>query len=257
MSPAKAFSRIITDDTLLENKQHGSKAFPFQFYYEDIWEFEFHCIDWHWHPELELVYVQSGQAVCNIGAETVTLDPGHALLINARVIHRFEAKEKTAIPNAVFSPTFLAAEDTGIYQKYVLPFLSCDTAFVSFDPVIPWQADCIRRMLELFSLHNTSDPSVLCTAARLLDFWDALYPHLSLCSRTQPKAGNRADEARVQMMLQLIHSQYRENLHLEDIARAVYVGKSTALRIFQQYIHLSPIAYLIQYRLKQAAALLG
>ena len=59
------------------------------------------------------------------------------------------------------------------------------------------------------------------------------------------------------MMLQLIHSQYRENLHLEDIARAVYVGKSTALRIFQQYIHLSPIAYLIQYRLKQAAALLA
>lgn len=45
MSIAKSFSKITTDDTLLENKQHGDTAFPFQYYYEDIWKFEFHCID--------------------------------------------------------------------------------------------------------------------------------------------------------------------------------------------------------------------
>ncbi len=45
MSRAKFFSRIITDETLLENKQHGSRAFPLQYYYEDIWDFDFHCVD--------------------------------------------------------------------------------------------------------------------------------------------------------------------------------------------------------------------
>ena len=59
MAPVKAFSRITTDESLQENVQHGSKAYPFQYYYEDIWDFDFHCIDWHWHPELELIYVQS------------------------------------------------------------------------------------------------------------------------------------------------------------------------------------------------------
>ena len=43
---------------------------------------------------------------------------------------------------------------------------------------------------------------------------------------------------------------------LEDIAAAVHIGKSTALQIFHQGINQSPIAYLIRYRLKQAAILL-
>ena len=55
MPAPKSFSRITTDETLLENVRHGSPAFPFQYYYEDIWDFDFHCVDWHWHPELESI----------------------------------------------------------------------------------------------------------------------------------------------------------------------------------------------------------
>ncbi len=111
-------------------------------------------------------------------------------------------------------------------------------------------------MLAVFALQNAPHPSKLQTVARLLDFWDALYPHLSPGLCAQPKEVSRADEYRVQMMLQYIHTHYRDNIRLEDIAQEVYIGKSTALRIFQKYIHQSPVAYLIQYRLKQAAALL-
>ena len=71
MPAPKPFSRITTDETLLENVRHGSPAFPLQYYYEDIWDFEFHCMDWHWHPELEYVYVQSGQAICFVGNDNV------------------------------------------------------------------------------------------------------------------------------------------------------------------------------------------
>ena len=44
--------RIITDETLRETASHGSEEYPFCYYYEDIWDFDFHCIDWHWHPEV-------------------------------------------------------------------------------------------------------------------------------------------------------------------------------------------------------------
>ena len=105
MAAPKPFSRIITDETLLENVRHGSLAFPLQYYYENIWDFDFHCVDWHWHPELEYVYVQSGQAICFIGKEKRILNAGCGMLINSRVIHRFEAGASTVIPNVVRNQT--------------------------------------------------------------------------------------------------------------------------------------------------------
>ena len=47
-----------------------------------------------------------------------------------------------------------------------------------------------------------------------------------------------------------------EDITLEMIAASASISKSGALHIFQSGIHISPVAYLIQYRLAQAAELL-
>ena len=36
--------RITTDETLRETASHGSEEYPFSYYYEDIWDFDFHCV---------------------------------------------------------------------------------------------------------------------------------------------------------------------------------------------------------------------
>lgn len=56
-------------------------------------------------------------------------------------------------------------------------------------------------------------------------------------------------------MMQYIHDHYTEEITLEMIAASASISKSGALHIFQS-IHISPVAYLIQYRLAQAAKLL-
>ena len=53
--------KIITDETLMEKRTHGQSAFPFQYYLEDIWDFDFHTIGWHWHQEIEFMYVCKSQ----------------------------------------------------------------------------------------------------------------------------------------------------------------------------------------------------
>lgn len=67
MKPFNNYSAVSTDDTYLENVQHGNAQYPFAYYLEDIWQFDLHCIGWHWHPELEFVYVTKGKAICYIG----------------------------------------------------------------------------------------------------------------------------------------------------------------------------------------------
>lgn len=257
MAPVKAFSRIITDETLQEKAQHGSRDYPFQYYYEDIWDFDFHCIDWHWHPELELVYVQSGRAVCFVGEEKRVLAPGSALLINSRIIHRMEAEESTVIPNAVFSPFLLAPEESLIYRKYVYPFLSRGKAYQCFDPSVPWQEVCIRLIRKIFDVQGSGEMEELRTAEYLLALWNGMYPYLLPDRDARISAAGRTNQARLQIMMQYIQEHYRENIRLEDIAETVHVGRSSALQIFHQGIRQSPVAYLIQYRLKQAALLLA
>lgn len=55
------------DECFLERIQHGEAEFPFRFYREDVWEFDFHRIDWHWHPEVEFVYVKRGRSLALSG----------------------------------------------------------------------------------------------------------------------------------------------------------------------------------------------
>lgn len=41
----ESYSKIVTDEFLRETIPHGSEAYPFRYYPEDIREFDFHCID--------------------------------------------------------------------------------------------------------------------------------------------------------------------------------------------------------------------
>lgn len=256
MPSTKPFSRIITDETLMENIQHGSPAFPLQYYYEDIWEFDFHCIDWHWHPELEYVYVQSGQAICFVGEEKLTVSKGNGLLINSRVIHRFEAESSTIIPNVVFSPFLLTSENSLIYQKYLQPIIDSGANCFLFNPSVHWQAVCIQKMKEVFESQEGPEAEEIVTVTSLLGFWNELYCHGHPENEPDEQKTNRTNQARLQIMMQFIQQHYRERICLEDIGAAVHIGKSMTLQVFHQGIRQSPISYLIQFRLKQAAKLL-
>ena len=50
-----AQNKIVTDENLMESAKHGTDGYPFKCYFEKLSQFDFHCIDWHWHTEWEFV----------------------------------------------------------------------------------------------------------------------------------------------------------------------------------------------------------
>ena len=44
-----SYNKIVTDENMMEMIQHGDRGYPFQFYYDDLALFDFHCVEWHWH----------------------------------------------------------------------------------------------------------------------------------------------------------------------------------------------------------------
>lgn len=42
-----AQNKIVTDENLMESAKHGTDSYPFKCYFENLSQFDFHCIDWH------------------------------------------------------------------------------------------------------------------------------------------------------------------------------------------------------------------
>ena len=57
-------------------------------------------------------------------------------------------------------------------------------------------------------------------------------------------------------MLLYIGERYREPLSVAEIAQAAEVSERECYRLFQESLHQTPIAFVQQYRLQQATALL-
>lgn len=89
----------------------------------------------------------------------------------------------------------------------------------------------------------------------LTELWHLLCSNLPL-SELRGNGQPSSEASRLLLMLQFIHDHYAESLSLQDIASAANVGKSSTLACFQKGIGQSPISYLIEYRLIQAANLL-
>lgn len=245
--------KITTDETLRETVRHGNSSYPFAYYPEDIWQFDFHRVDWHWHHELEFLFVAKGTAICLVGTNKIELHQGCGLFINSSILHRFEAQGSTFVPNIVFSPTLLAPESSLIYEKYISPVINSSIEYQIFNPHTAWQNHVLQLLSQVLALQETDENNELCTIQLLFKIWDIMTKHIDLASNSFEFYRFNHKQARLQTMMQYIHDHYTEEITLETIAASASISKSGALHIFQSGIHISPVAYLIQYRLAQAA----
>ena len=78
----KKLVSIKTDDTLMETALHGTHLFPYKLYDDNITDYDFNCIDWHWHTEFEFVYIESGIVHFNVGEDNFDMSEGQGIFIN-------------------------------------------------------------------------------------------------------------------------------------------------------------------------------
>lgn len=250
------YNKIITDENLMETIQHGDKEYPFRFYYDNLALFDFNCVNWHWHTEIEFVYVQSGTVTFCIGTEQITLSEGNAVFINSKVLHEFYSEDNAVIPNFVCYPTFIAPIETRIYNQYVQPIISLTISYQIFSPVLPWQKEILDILQEIFTQQNSACAKELITSSLLQKLWAVFFEHIDTTHLNQQQDHSAQSQIKLQVMMQYIHTNYSSQIALSDIAQSAGISKSSALSFFHKYLKMAPVSYLILYRLKKASELL-
>ena len=250
------YNKIMTDENLMETIQHGSNSYPFKFYYDNLALFDFNCIEWHWHTEFEFVYIESGTVTFWIGEKQFTLSEGNGVFINSKILHRFHSPTGAAIPNFVCMPFFIAAQDSFIYHKYILPVISSTLTFQVFHDNISWQAKALSIIKQIIAVQDCTSSSELATSYLLQMLWLEIYENADIKYTKDHINESVSSQARLQLMMQYIHQNYIRDISLGDIAEHAKISKSTVLNLFRRYLHITPINYLINYRLNEAAHLL-
>lgn len=251
------YNKILTDENMMETIQHGSKEYPFHFYYDNLELFDFHCIEWHWHTEFEFVYVETGTVYFGISEKQFALSEGQGVFINSKILHRYFSQEKAIVPNFVLMPVFLAPQDSLIYQKYVLPIMSSPMDYQIFSSDIPWQAQALSLMREMMEAQEKASDVELVNSYLIQKIWHILYQNTDVEHMGKKENYSASSQARLQLMMQYIHQDFAYNISLSDIADQAKVSKSTALNLFHRYLGISPVTYLVNYRLQEAAKLLA
>lgn len=251
------YNKILTDENMMETIQHGSKEYPFHFYYDNLELFDFHCIEWHWHTEFEFVYVETGTVYFGISDKQFALSEGQGVFINSKILHRYFSQGNAIVPNFVLMPYFIAAQDSLIYQKYVLPIMSSPMDYRIFSQDILWQAQVLSLMREMMAAQENASDVELVNSYLIQKIWHILYQNTDVEHMGKKENYSASSQARLQLMMQYIHQKFAYNISLSDIADQAKVSKSTALNLFQRYLGISPVTYLINYRLQEAAKLLA
>lgn len=251
------YNKILTDENMMETIQHGSKEYPFHFYYDNLELFDFHCIEWHWHTEFEFVYVETGTVYFGISDKQFALSEGQGVFINSKILHRYFSQGNAIVPNFVLMPYFIAAQDSLIYQKYVLPIMASPMDYQILSSDIPWQAEVLSLMREMMAAQENASDVELVNSYLIQKIWHILYQNTDVEHMGKKENYSASSQARLQLMMQYIHQKFAYNISLSDIADQAKVSKSTALNLFHRYLSISPVTYLVNYRLQEAAKLLA
>lgn len=158
----------------------------------------------------------------------------------------------------VFHPGLVYGEaSSAYYQKYMVPLL----LEYKIDKVVFSIADKNHEKVyeligEMWGLMEQEEDGYEFEIRHLMS--ELLYRYVLPVNRIMKPLLNREQTAQMRLrnMLQYINENFEKDISVENIADHAGVSESTCLRCFKSILGISPIRYLVQYRLTAAYQLL-
>lgn len=233
-------------------------AFPIGCYLDDL---SVDAVPWHWHNELEAVIIAEGSCTFFVDSEKYILKKGDGIFVNSNFLHTVLNSERTSglLHSITFHPRLVGGSlDSIFWQKYLQP-LQSDPSFhcIFLNPAIDWQRDALESIESTWQMEVHEPPGHEFQVRNFLShlIW-LIVSHLPP-AQVIPSEKSLRDAERIKRMLQYIHEHYSEGIDTCQIAGSAMISGSECLRCFRSTIGTTPIQYVRQYRIQQAAKLLA
>lgn len=217
---------------MIFHQSHNSKSsynYNAFFYTNEIWDF-------HFHKNLELIYVEKGSVECTVNNTVYTLNPDDFGLCLPYDIHSYKPQENTLYWVGVFSEDYVRLFAKQIYGKSAEGFtFKCP--------------ESTKKLLKS-SLLSEETPSLFLLKACLYAVCDAYLSAVSLTDSINDKKMN------ILLIAEYISNNHTKNITLRDISRLLGYDYNYVSRYFNSTFNMSFTDFLNIYRLETATRLL-
>lgn len=239
-----------------KEQMHENPLFPCSVYCIEWKKGGIQSLPWHWHRELEFMYVASGKAVVEYAGKRAIVPEGEGFFCNSRVLHRYRLEgDSCQLYCIVFDDKLISGGVANVfYKKYVQPIITDELFSGKYlhmnikrerDVITRIKKACLAVQGENFGYELDLRYHVSKALAILSD-----HPTASMIQYTTPQM------ERTKVMVDYIHSHYGEPITIEKLAFHAGISEREAQRCFQSIFSMSPRQYLQNYRLQVAEEML-
>lgn len=247
-----------TNDNLQTIRPFSDPSFPFVITHLNMAQLSIPFISWHWHDEFEFVWVKSGSLTIGTTDGTFELQQDDCAFLNSGILHMLKTQGNADCD--FFSVRFYGKllfpdYNATIASQYMHPLLvSPELRYIHLSSDNPLKARMIQLIKQIIQIYYMNQPgSELMILSKLFALWSELNEYLQQYPSASPISGlTISDYDRVTSAIHYIAEHYADPLTLEDIANTIHISKSECCRCFKRVVSLSPIEFLIQYRVMEA-----
>lgn len=247
----------IDEANLKEKATHGDVFFPFQYHLTTL---NATCpeVSIHWHPEMELSIITSGQAYYSIDFQDYRVSQGDIICIQPNLLH-----------SAKIRPWETLTSDSFVFHLNLLGNSPADVcALRYFTPI----TESTLKLPQIISKENPLYPELRKYIGLLTDCCHqkatgyeleikALLYHLLAAVIASPQSRRTTPDnthsERMKRIFNYLHDHYSEELTVEDAANLCGITPSHFMHYFKEKSGTTFTQYLNQYRLNQSALLLS
>jgi AraC-like DNA-binding protein len=242
--------------SLKENSIHGSPLFPLHVYSKVRDKGRGYHVDYHWHEELEFIFVEEGVMEVTINSEMRQVTKGNFIFINSGDLHQITSTGPSIHHAIVFHPQILNFDYPDTSQNSIIkPITKGFLRFPSFIQIEEQlKNDIAEKLIKIIDI-NKSVPelSALSIKITLFEIILALFER-ELFEELQTNVKEKQEN--IKKVITYIQKNYDKKILLEDLASILSMNKNYFSKYFHEAIGRTPITYINEYRCEKAAELL-
>ena len=225
-------------------------------YYYKTWD-GYQMPSLHSHPSIEVMYVIKGKCFIEIEGDTVALNKGQFILIDANISHRLVVPlgKKCRMLNLEFGFEInmetpfdlkqMLEEETSLKKMYE----------VSFPYILLHDTDMVYMTLKKIIYHLDNQKKKTSLYIQFLYF--QLLVDISHLWKEVINYKENINESHVDKALEYLHQHYDEDIKIIQVAQYVSLNENYLQRLFKEQMHMTIIEYLNHFRLEKATMFLS
>tara|TARA_B100001059_G_C17787491_1_gene558039 strand:- start:342 stop:1211 length:870 start_codon:yes stop_codon:yes gene_type:complete len=209
---------------------------------------------WHYHPEIELVYVNNGSGKRQVGLNLSNYNDGLLILVGSNLPHTgftdyFDDERKEVVIQ--FKENFL-----GDSLKEVFEFKNIFNLLKTSKKGIVFEGDIKKKIgLAMLGLqYETSFQKVITLITILNDL--SRSKNYEILNISNYNINGINENERIRKAFNFIKDNYKKEVSLEKVAKEVHMTVPSFCRYFKSQTNKTFIQFLIEYRINNALKLL-